>query len=469
MPLSFRLTTVFLVISCFGFGIFKMALGLLGQGMKKKLCAGYVVYFCAAFWVEFLIFVLAKETQAGLFHSLAVPSIHMVVLGLFLAKGYRVPLPQTLTAAALGNFIVYTVYNVVSAAAAAYSPVFDGMYLYVLTTIYIPYLSGLLAAVLVSWILRRSGFYRYFSHLFAGRYRGALTFGVSYGLMCVWPLSDWMRPDSPPDGRYAAFFFALIVAGLFVVQFLAMYAAGQDRIRAQEETIAQQQAHMELLEELRQEIRAFRHDVTNLFSGLTLQAQEGDLAGIQEFMRETSSYFDVKLGNEIQQMDGLRNVRPYALRSLLAAKLAAMRKMHIRTVLEVLYPIESVQRMGTEDLLRALGILLDNAMEAVPQKGGEVRVVLLQEERELYLAVANNYEVRPDLSALTRKGYTTKGGGHGTGLSSYRKIVSGYQGCVSRTYIKEDMFVQELHIPAPGTGRGWGRQEVRPGQREEYL
>ena len=93
-----------------------------------------------------------------------------------------------------------------------------------------------------------------------------------------------------------------------------------------------QQAHMALLEELQQEIRTFRHDFTNLFSGLTLQAQEGDLAGIQDFMRRTSSYFDEKLGSEIAQMDGLNNIQLYPLRSLLATKLAKMRQMRIKGV-----------------------------------------------------------------------------------------------------------------------------------------
>lgn len=90
--------------------------------------------------------------------------------------------------------------------------------------------------------------------------------------MCTLPVIGLISPDAAPDAGYAMFFFALIVAGLFLIQFTAMYVAGQDRIKAQEETILQQQAHMALLEELQQEIRAFRHDVTNLFSGLTLQA-----------------------------------------------------------------------------------------------------------------------------------------------------------------------------------------------------
>lgn len=254
--------------------------------------------------------------------------------------------------------------------------------------------------------------------------------------------------DAVQDAGYAMFFFALIVAGLFLMQFTAMYVAGQDRIKAQEETILQQQAHMALLEELQQEIRAFRHDVTNLFSGLTLQAQEGDLAGIQEFMKKTSSYFDEKLGSEIAQMDGLNNVGMYPLRSLLTTKLAKMRQENVRAVLEVLHPVREEQSMDVNDLLRCVGILLDNAVEAAAGQDGLVRIVLLQEEKELYLAIANNYDAAPNLSALTRKGYTTKGKGHGTGLSSYRKIVSRYKGCATRTYLKDDMFVQELHIPA---------------------
>lgn len=450
MPLSFRLGSVFLVFLCFGFGIFKMALGLLGQKLKGTLCVVYVVYFCAVSWLELLVMILAGQPEEGLFLSLLFYALHSVVLGILLKKGYRIPMIQTVTAAALGNFIVYTVHNVVSVTAETYSPVFDGKYLYVLTTIYIPYLSGPFAAILVSYILKKSNFYRYFSHLFANRIRAAVVFAASCGLMYVWPVLDWFYPDSTPDAGYVGFFFALIVIALFGVQFWAMYAAGQDKIRAQEETIAQQQAHMELLEELQQEIRAFRHDFTNLFSGLTLQAQEGDLAGIREFMKETSNYFDTKLGNEIQQMDGLNNIRPYTLRSLLTAKLAAMRKKHIRAVLEVLRPLNDLQAIETEDLLRALGILLDNAMEAVPEKSGLVRIVLLQEEKELYLAIANNYDAAPDLSALSvsGRGYTTKGKGRGTGLSSYRNIISRYRGCVSRTYMKDEMFVQELHIPA---------------------
>ena len=103
--------------------------------------------------------------------------------------------------------------------------------------------------------------------------------------------------------------------------------------------------------------------------------------------------------------------------------------------------------MDTPDLLRGLGILIDNAIEAVPEKEGQIRIVLLQEEKELYIAVVNNYAAEPNLNALSAKGYTTKGTGRGTGLSSYRKILSRYPGCIARTYLKDGFFVQELRAP----------------------
>lgn len=328
-----------------------------------------------------------------------------------------------------------------------YSPLFDRMYILAFVRLYIPYTLTVGVAWITSFILRRTEFYRYFSALFRCRTRAVLTLIVCYGLMCLLPLMHTFQPGIDPNAEYAVFIFACLIVGLFLMQFIAMYTAGQDKIKAQEETILQQQAHMALLEELQQEIRAFRHDFTNLFSGLTLQAQEGDLAGIQEFMKRTSGYFDEKLGNEISQMDGLNNIELYPLRSLLTIKLAKMRQHRIKGVLEVLRPVNRDQTMDADDLLRAVGILLDNAIEAAAKQNGLVRVVLLQEERQLYLAVANNYEVTPDMTALTRKGYTTKGSGHGTGLSSYRRIIARCRGCVMRTYLKDGMFVQELHIP----------------------
>lgn len=451
MSLAFRLFVFISVYILQGIGMFWLSVGIVGKKVRMLpflLCA---VFIPIIYLLNAGVLIFAEDANFDLFVLIVTfisATMEVTVLGILIWKCYDVPILQGIEAAMLSHFVIYTADDVVSQAAATYSPLFDRMYFYTFITIVLPKLWAFFVAFLAAYVLRKSGFYRYFASLFYNKLKTALIMTVSYALMFVWTIIDWFYPDAEPNALYAIFFFSLITVVLLWVQFMAMYTAGQEKIHIQEETIAQQQAHMELLEELQQEIRAFRHDVTNLFSGLTLQAQEGDLDGIQEFMKKTSGYFDEKLGNEIKQMDGLNNIKLYPVRSLLTAKLAAMRQKHIQSALEVLHPVQERQMMETADILRGLGILIDNAMEAVPGKNGEIRLVMLQEEKELYIAVVNNYDVAPDLNALSEKGYTTKGSGRGTGLSSYRKIISRYPGCVSRTYLRDGFFVQELHVPA---------------------
>lgn len=454
MSFGFRLSIIIFVLILLGLGMFWLSVGIVGKKVRIRPFLIYAVCFGASYLLSiYLSFWLFSEETVfsewyNVLHSLICYTIEAAALGMVIWKCYDIPFVQGLTASMLSHFIIYTADEVVGAAAATYSPLFDRMYIYTFVTIIIPKLWAFFIAFLAAYVLRKSGFYRYFAALFSGRMKTLLIMSVSYLLMFIWTIIDYFYPNVEPNALYAVFFFSLITVVLLWVQFMAMYAVGQEKIHVQEETIAQQQAHMELLEELQQEIRAFRHDVTNLFSGLTLQAQEGDLNGIQEFMRKTSSYFDEKLGNEIKQMDCLNNIQLYPIRSLLTTKLAAMRQRHMQGVLEVLNPVQERQMMETADMLRGLGILIDNAMEAVPEENGQIRLVMLQEEKELYIAVANNYETEPNLNALSQKGYTTKGSGHGTGLSSYRKIISGYPGCITRTYLRDGFFVQELRIPA---------------------
>ena len=399
MSLAYRLGSVAFIMALMALALYILTAGILGRKIHWKslgifFICGEVFQWSAMFLYLLYTVVTGQENIPSAVFDTACYLLMALVLGAMMTKLHRIPLLHTFTAAILCTFVVNTANNTMVYVVEEYSPLFDRQHFLVFVRLDLPYMLTVGIALLVAAILKRSEFYRYFTAMFRSRARGILTLVVCLVLMLIMPLQQLLFPNLTPDASYATFFFALIVVGVFLLQFAAMYAAGQDRIKAQEETILQQQAHMVLLEELQQEIRAFRHDFTNLFSGLTLQAQEGDLAGIQDFMKRTSSYFDEKLGNEIAQMDGLNNIQLYPLRSLLATKLAKMRQMRIKGVLEALKPIDSRLGMDTDDLLRALGILLDNAIEAVPKEEGQVRVVLLQEEKELYLAVANKFETK---------------------------------------------------------------------------
>ena len=390
MSLTFRIATVIYSFGMMSFALFVQSTGILGLKIKWRLLP--VFFICAEVlqWISLGISILM--TLIGINEDIASSSLFDIfcytstafILGWLLSRNLRVPLIHAITASILGTFIINTANSLMVQVVEEYSPLFDRQHFLVFIHFYIPYTLTLVVAVLTSFILKKSEFYRYFSALFRSRFRSIFTLFLCYVLMCIMPLLQLIAPETTPDAGYATFFFSLIVIGLFLIQFAAMYAAGQDKIKAQEETILQQQAHMALLEELQQEIRAFRHDFTNLFSGLTLQAQEGDLAGIQDFMKRTSSYFDEKLGNEIAQMDGLNNIELYPLRSLLATKLAKMRQMHVKGVLEALdYIVKGDRNAMTKRAQKCLESIVERMQSQRPGQGNYCTVKILDTVRHI--------------------------------------------------------------------------------------
>ena len=105
---------------------------------------------------------------------------------------------------------------------------------------------------------------------------------------------------------------------------------------------------------------------------------------------------------------------------------------------EVLYPVDDLI-IPKMDLVRALGILLDNAMEEVSGNGGDISLMILREERLLTFVVETTAcTIEVSMAELYREGYTTKGEGRGLGLSSYRKLIDKYSNVSSQTVIQEE-------------------------------
>lgn len=112
--------------------------------------------------------------------------------------------------------------------------------------------------------------------------------------------------------------------------------------------------------------------------------------------------------------------------------------------LEVMFPVSRAS-MATADLLRCVGILLDNAIEeARTQKDVGITLLLLQEDMSLTIVVKNRVQDKPDLTRIWNRGYSTKGSGKGVGLSNYQNIIKKYPRVAQETKIEGEYFVQVL-------------------------
>ena len=235
-----------------------------------------------------------------------------------------------------------------------------------------------------------------------------------------------------------------LIAGLIV--YLAQRFGASRMLQAQQDIIAQQQLYEQNLEDIRREVRSFRHDYKNLLSSLSQQAKDGELDSLRRTLLDLDADFDQRLGEKIQASTQIGNLQIPQVRSLLLSKLTAMRSNGVECRLEVLYPMETVG-MDVWDFVRCLGILTDNAMEAALEtEHSWIEIVLLARKNRVSLRVSNSWNEAANPSRFWEEGWSTKGTGRGLGLSGYRRILKGYPNASCSASWKDGVFVQELVI-----------------------
>ena len=275
--------------------------------------------------------------------------------------------------------------------------------------------------------------------------------GWLYFFLSLYPiffrLLCWMVQKSqtdPNDNPMVSLLLLLLIH-------LALISRGREeeqrkQIAQQEISLRQQTVYIEQMEQMQTEIRRFRHDFKNLMAGMYFQAQEGELETLKSFIQDMTADFDRQAGDRIRIMNQLANVQVAEIKGLLLQHMTDMQKDGIRFELEVMRPFSDVAMRRT-DLTRCLGILLDNAAEAVQgKKDGMVFVMISSQKDCVTIRVKNTLYEIVDFGRLGSLGYSTKGHGHGIGLSNYRKILEKYDAILSATSVEAGFFVQELKI-----------------------
>lgn len=238
----------------------------------------------------------------------------------------------------------------------------------------------------------------------------------------------------------------VVFAGLLaVLRMTSARIALEDREQVQETVIAQQNMYIQTLEEIHKNMRRLRHDYKNMITSLYLQSREGNLQEVEDAMGQILEEFDMDIDKKMNLTNQLANVQVMELKSLLMNKITQINRLHIDFHFEVLYPVEDLA-ISKMDLIRALGILLDNAIEEVSGSDGDMSLIILRQKRLLTFVVENSLHHEVSMAEIYREGYTSRGEGRGIGLTSYRRLVEKYDCITSQTLIQDGRFVQELQI-----------------------
>lgn len=197
------------------------------------------------------------------------------------------------------------------------------------------------------------------------------------------------------------------------------------------------------LDKTNQKLRKNQHDIKNIFLSLSGLIEKDDISSLKKYFRENfKAYYDKILVDE-DYISELSKINLPLLRGLIYEKISLAKSLNLDILLRIPVRIEDV-KIDELDLVKLLGILLDNAIEEVKTHSNSYIIIdILKTNKATTFAVENSItKEKVDVENLL----STKGENRGFGLLNLREIINSYDNIDFKTYSKDFKFVQIISI-----------------------
>lgn len=200
------------------------------------------------------------------------------------------------------------------------------------------------------------------------------------------------------------------------------------------------------LESMVDEMRAFKHDYKNILSTMTGYIREGQIEELKKFFYEKTQLPEGNSESRGEAWKYLKDIEPMGMKGFLYEKFLLVMARDIEIKVDISHNL-NVRYDAMENLVRVLGIFIDNAIEASEVlENGMIGIVIAKTEKGVLFRIENNYKEEPNLSMITQNGYSTKGSGRGLGLYWAEKIISEHTDMFHETKLSEGRFIQILEV-----------------------
>lgn len=214
--------------------------------------------------------------------------------------------------------------------------------------------------------------------------------------------------------------------------------------------LQQTQLYTENLESLQDNLRAFKHDFSNIMQSIGGYTSLNDINGLKAY------YKDIKKDcNEINSLSTLNPaiVNNPALYNLITTKYNLAKTYKIDFNIEVFIDLNALS-FPIYKITRILGILLDNAIESAKESNDKVinlRIYNKPKMSKQVIIVENTYNKSKSINIdkIFEKGYSTKENNTGLGLWEIQNTVKKNNNLNLYTHIEDDYFIQEFEISTP--------------------
>lgn len=210
--------------------------------------------------------------------------------------------------------------------------------------------------------------------------------------------------------------------------------------------LEQEKLYNKTLQILHDNIRAFKHDFSNIIAGIGGYVETDDIEGLKKYYKQLLQ--DCSQVNNLSSLspDSINNPAVYAV---LANKYYKADSLGIKINLETFIDFNNLH-MEIYEFTRILGIFMDNAIEAASECDNRlINVIIrndLRQNRQL-LIIENTYKNKDiNLDKIYEKGYSTKPKNTGLGLWEVDKIIKKHKNLARYTTKTDEFFKQQLEI-----------------------
>lgn len=239
---------------------------------------------------------------------------------------------------------------------------------------------------------------------------------------------------------FFAFFFFLMIIVLLAQRSETMRLESESKKAIYENQLA----YLKSIEKNAEEVRKFKHDYQNILLSMDSYFHEDKYEDLKKYYYTQIKHSSESLNIVNDQLNKLMRIQSMALRSIFYVKLSIIDSEKVNLTLEIDKKF-FVEEKNEIPLVRSLGIILDNAVDALEElEQGSLQIALIENDGSNLIIVKNSCVANlPPLYQLEEKGFSTKGANRGIGLSNLKEIMEETD-FLLETEIVDHYFIQKI-------------------------
>ncbi|MBU5316332.1 GHKL domain-containing protein [Clostridium bornimense] len=242
-------------------------------------------------------------------------------------------------------------------------------------------------------------------------------------------------------------FIAYFILLLIIVFTMIKVITKEIEYKSKKEQLQNLKDYTNSLEKVYTDMRKFRHDYINILSSIVGYIEDNDMEGLEEHFYKNIMPLGEGIKNNNFRIGLLKNIEIVELKGLLSSKIIGAQGKGIDVFIDISEKINYIS-MDIIELIRVIGIFLDNAIEAAELcEKPVIKLGVIKKEKSILIIIINSCtKDTPPVYKMFQKGFSTKGKDRGTGLSNVREILNKSSNIFLDTIIKDVEFIQKLEI-----------------------